>query len=59
MSGASCNRVIGGEGGVSVGYEDLLVCEAVSRQLHFTTGGPHLSGRLTTNGRDNLPERHS
>ena len=32
-----------GQGSVSVGHEGLLVREAVPRQLHFTTGGLHLS----------------
>lgn len=35
-----CESQAGNQGRVSVGHEGLLVSEAVSRQLHFTTGGP-------------------
>ena len=37
----------------------LLGGEAVPRQIHFTTGGLHLSHRLTDTKRDNVPGHHT
>ena len=43
-----------GQRSVSVGHEGLLACEAVPRQLHFTSGGLHPS---TTSDRVVAPAR--
>ena len=58
-SRASRRRAARGQRSVSVGHEGLLVREAVPRQLHSTTGGLHLSSRLSAVSRNNLPGHHT